>query len=448
MPVMLLLSSAATTERHGTHVRKHPALLLADLRPSFALRYNSSTPFLGLQRNSTRRSGSRLQRGDFVQWIGLVIAIVAALFAEELALGGRPDIQVKLAVGWLLGFGAFCGLVLGCIGAREGWETPTRYASIMLLNMLLSPDNLVVFMMFLKHSKLPLRCHRRVISDGFIFAALLRLVTMLATGKLIEAFAPLQVVLAAAVFAKGLQMTAGMCSHPTESEGEPEAEEPEHHWAVRSLQRVLPVRWSADTDDLYLARDEASGRLHITRTSALMFAIGCSDLTFSSDNITAVLALTRDPFTLSVSKTETFPLPMLCQRPACPQVTMTLSILLLRPVYFLAAAFIDHLDALDAALGVILILIGGKLLLGQAGVEVPVWAVVSAVTAWRLLVMCYIACSSRRGATAAEGGEEKQQKGGADDEGACDSPDTSPRPAIKGELRAAKDVEKDHLLAC
>ena len=93
-------------------------------------------------------------------------------------------------------------------------------------------------------------------------------------------------------------------------------------------------------------------------------------------------------------------------------------------------------------------MIGGKLLLGQAGVEVPVWAVVSAVTAWRLLVMCYIACSSRRGATAAEGGEEKQQKGGADDEGACDSPDTSPRPAIKGELRAAKDVEKDHLLAC
>ncbi|EOD04865.1 hypothetical protein EMIHUDRAFT_107537 [Emiliania huxleyi CCMP1516] len=360
MPVMLLLSSAATTERHGTHVRKHPALLLA---PSFALRYNSSTPFLGLQRNSTRRSGSRLQRGDFVQWIGLVIAIVAALFAEELALGGRPDIQVKLAVGWLLGFGAFCGLVLGCIGAREGWETPTRYASIMLLNMLLSPDNLVVFMMFLKHSKLPLRCHRRVISDGFIFAALLRLVTMLATGKLIEAFAPLQVVLAAAVFAKGLQMTAGMCSHPTESEGEPEAEEPEHHWAVRSLQRVLPVRWSADTDDLYLARDEASGRLHITRTSALMFAIGCSDLTFSSDNITAVLALTRDPFTLSV--------------------TMTLSILLLRPVYFLAAAFIDHLDALDAALGVILILIGGKLLLGQAGVEAQRLRAVLVLTVFR-----------------------------------------------------------------
>ena len=42
------------------------------------------------------------------------------------------------------------------------------------------------------------------------------------------------------------------------------------------------------------------------------------------------------------------------------------AVLLLRPIYFLAAAFIGYLDALDSALGVILILIGGKLLLGQA----------------------------------------------------------------------------------
>ena len=96
-----------------------------------------------------------------------------------------------------------------------------------------------------------------------------------------------------------------------------------------------------------------------------------ADLTFSSDNITAVLALTTDAFTL-----------------AC---TMSLSILLLRPVYFLAAAFVDYLDALDSALGIILVVIGGKLLLSQAGIEVPLGAVVGLLTAWRVAVAAYIA---------------------------------------------------------
>ena len=69
---------------------------------------------------------------------------------------------------------------------------------------------------------------------------------------------------------------------------------------------------------------------------------------------------------------------------------MTLSILALRPVYFLCFAFVDYLDALDSALGVILVVIGGKLLLGLAGVEVPLWAVVLVLTVWRIGVAAYV----------------------------------------------------------
>ena len=69
---------------------------------------------------------------------------------------------------------------------------------------------------------------------------------------------------------------------------------------------------------------------------------------------------------------------------------MTLSILLLRPVYFILADFLQYLDALDLALGVILALIGGKLLLCQFGVEVPLWAFAGVLTAWRVLVAVYV----------------------------------------------------------
>ena len=69
---------------------------------------------------------------------------------------------------------------------------------------------------------------------------------------------------------------------------------------------------------------------------------------------------------------------------------MTLSILMLRPVYFMLAAFIEYLDALDSALGIILILIGAKLCLGQAGFEVPLWMFAGILTAWRVVVAAYV----------------------------------------------------------
>ena len=140
------------------------------------------------------------------------------------------------------------------------------------------------------------------------------------------------------------------------------------HWAVKALARVVPVSWSDDSDGVCILRN--AGRFYVTRTTALIFAIGWCDLTFSSDNITAILALTTDAFTITA--------------------TMTLSILALRPVYFLCFAFVDYLDALDSALGVILVVIGGKLLLGLAGVEVPLWAVVLVLTVWRIGVAAYV----------------------------------------------------------
>ena len=48
--------------------------------------------------------------------------------------------------------------------AGLGYGGKICLATVMLLNAMLSLDNLVVFMMFLKHAELPLHNHRRVIS--------------------------------------------------------------------------------------------------------------------------------------------------------------------------------------------------------------------------------------------------------------------------------------------
>ena len=136
-----------------------------------------------------------------LRWASLALVVALTLGVEEAAMASLREVPVRTASVWLGCFALLCVLLLAAVIALDGGETAAQYASIMMLNVMLSPDNLVVFMMFLKHAGLPLRHHRRVISDGFVLAIALRLGTILATGALLEAFAPLQTLLAALVFA-------------------------------------------------------------------------------------------------------------------------------------------------------------------------------------------------------------------------------------------------------
>jgi predicted tellurium resistance membrane protein TerC len=58
--------------------------------------------------------------------------------------------------------------------------------------------------------------------------------------------------------------------------------------------------------------------------------------------------------------------------------------LFLRPCYFLVAALLGSLGAMNSALAVILILIGSKLVLGLCGVQVPLWVFITLLTASRI----------------------------------------------------------------
>ena len=122
------------------------------------------------------------------RWLLILGVVVVALCVEEAAMSSLEEVSLRTATLWLGGFGGACALVLLALAALEGAATPPLFASIMLMNLALSPDNLVVFMMFLQHAQLPKQHHRRVISDGLLFAVALRLAAMLATSKLLAAF--------------------------------------------------------------------------------------------------------------------------------------------------------------------------------------------------------------------------------------------------------------------
>mmetsp|Transcript_14460 Transcript_14460/g.32754 ORF Transcript_14460/g.32754 Transcript_14460/m.32754 type:complete len:161 (-) Transcript_14460:454-936(-) len=123
--------------------------------------------------------------------------------------------------------------------------------------------------------------------------------------------------------------------------------------------------WSDQTGDAYFVRDQRN-RLCITRMAALVIAIAFTDLAFATDSITSVLTTTSD-----------VPLIIMSQ---------CLSIMLLRPIYFLLAAVLLQMDAINSILALILITIGTKIFLSAADVEVPTWLFVGALTAWRVLM--------------------------------------------------------------
>ena len=112
----------------------------------------------------------------------------------------------------------------------------------------------------------------------------------------------------------------------------------------------MPLYWSDSTGGRYLARDE-SGRLCATRMTIAVAAICFSDVLFAMDSVPVVLSLTTSPFLLVTSQ--------------------AMSLLWLRPVYFLLAALASYLDSMQQALAVVLVLIASKIFLESAGVEVP-----------------------------------------------------------------------------
>ena len=387
---------ASSTQPHASHKKASHELDEARIAAIVASAQQAAAAPTTTGSAAGAGGGASGTASSSTRWLLVLGVVVLALCAEEAAMSSLDDVSMRTASIWLGGFGGACALVLLALVPLEGSSAPPLYASIMLINVALSPDNLVVFMMFLQHAQLPRRHHRRVISDGLLFAVALRLSAMLATSKLLAAFSSLQMLLAVAVLAKGVQMVLEAWLGPR-CEGKAAAAEPPpnaaDHWAVRSLQRFVPIRWDDDTDGVCLARgaDESGGSgLYVTRTTALVVAIGCSDLTFSSDNIASVLAISTDAFVVVT--------------------TMTLSMLLLRPLYFLAAGAVDYADTLDGVLGVVLVLIGGKLCLAQLGVEVPLALVVGLLTAWRVAAAAYVLCRRRRRAVPVNDEEDEVEE--------------------------------------
>jgi len=316
------------------------------------------------------------------------------LLIEWYVLHQVPRITLPIACVWALFWSlliVLAAVLLWCCAARS---QAVLFLLCITLNGMLSGDNLFVFMMLLQQMHLHRAHHRRAISDGMLAALPVRTLIVLCGAALLERFSVLLLVFGAVLFVLGARMlfegdttadladlagsqasqgstrSASPIMRPMgQDHGTSEMQEtPSEHWSLQLVRSLMPLRWDDDSDEGYLARDEA-GRLCATRLLVVVVGVTTSDILFAMDSTPALVSVTTSPFILVLS--------------------LAFSLLGLRPLYFMLAAIAAHIGSMQQALGVVLLLIATKILLEGLGASVPLLSFVGILASWRVLSLLW-----------------------------------------------------------
>jgi tellurite resistance protein TerC len=264
---------------------------------------------------------------------GFMLAVIF-LLALDLGVFQRKAHAVKLkeALAWSivwvvlsLSFGAW---IYFHHGSKNGLEFLTGY----LIEYALSVDNIFVFILIFSFFKVPAHLHHKVLFWGILGALIMRAAFILAGAALIGTFHWIIYLFGAFLVYTGIKILR---------QGETEVE-PEHNPLVRLFQRFVPMTSEYSTGKFFVRH---TGKILATPLALVLITAETTDLVFAVDSIPAIFGITQDPFIVYTSN-------------VC-------AILGLRSMYFLLASVIDRFVYLGKGLGIVLMFIGAKMLLGK-----------------------------------------------------------------------------------
>ena len=293
-------------------------------------------------------------------WLGF-FAFVAVLLALDLGVLHRkaktPTIRSAAywTAGWM-GLGlAFTGFVYlmyehSWLGAtlvepskRPGSDASIMYVSAFLLEYALSVDNIFVISLLFRSFRVPSKYQHRVLFWGILGAIGFRLVMLAGGAYVANRFDFVFYVFGGYLVWQGAKLMI------------PKGEEEEDHdksLAVRTLRRFVPVV-DGDHGGKFVVR--INGKRALTTIAVCLVTIELTDVVFALDSIPAVLSVSKDTFIMVTSN--------------------IFAIMGLRSLYFVLAGAMDKFKYLTIALGVLLIVIGAKMIahvgVGGYHVEIP-----------------------------------------------------------------------------
>jgi tellurite resistance protein TerC len=234
------------------------------------------------------------------------------------------------------------------MGAPAGLEFFTSY----IVEKSLSIDNIFLFLLIFEGLRVPANLQHRVLYYGVAGALAMRGVFVFGGIALLN-----RVHWVLFVFGAILLVTAVRMLVTEESSAEPE-----RHWLLRAIRKVLPVTPSY-SGERFLVRQ--SGRWNATPLLLALVAVETADIVFAVDSVPAVLAITRDTFIAYSSN--------------------VFAILGLRALYFALADLLPRFRFLRFGLAAILLFTGLKMIASDRvhlsnGVSLAVIAGIMALT--------------------------------------------------------------------
>ncbi|GAB2785827.1 TerC family protein [Amycolatopsis magusensis] len=270
-------------------------------------------------------------------WL-VTIGLVIALLAVDLVLAAvRPHrVGFAEATAWsvfyvlvAIGFGVWFMLAYG-------GEAGTEYFAGYIVEKSLSVDNLFVFVIIMTTFAVPEEHQHKVLTFGIVLALLMRALFIAVGATLLSLFSFMFLVFGLILIFTAVQLFRHRDEDP----------DVENNVVVKAARRVLPT-----TEDYVGGRlvTRVDGRRMVTPLFVVLVAIGGVDLLFALDSIPAVFGVTEEAYIVFAAN--------------------AFALLGLRALFFLVKGLLDRLVYLSAGLALILALIGVKLILHWAHVD-------------------------------------------------------------------------------
>ena len=287
----------------------------------------------------------------FYFWI-LFNLFALGMLVLDLRVFHRPGrvVGFRGALGLSLLYVALAAAFAGILYFWQGQQSALEFVTGYVLELSLSVDNLFLFLVIFNFFAVPEQQQHRVLFWGVIGALLLRGIFIGAGVGLLQRFHWLLFLFGALLIYSGIRVCV-MGEHKIDPAANP---------IVRAFRSWMPVTEGYHGGRFFLRNAGDNGRLYATPLLIVLLVIETTDVLFAVDSIPAILAITLNAFIVYTSN--------------------VFAILGLRSLYFAVSGLIKLFRFLHYGLGVVLALVGVKMLASDY-FKVPIVVTLSTVAA-------------------------------------------------------------------
>jgi tellurite resistance protein TerC len=281
--------------------------------------------------------------------MGFLVLVLALLGFDLRFFNRKPHVISSRAATlwsavWVVLAVIFCASIYFWRGPHDALDFLAAY----IIEVSLSLDNLIVFVVIFTSAAVPLQYQHRVLFWGILGVLVTRGVFVFAGVELISHFHWFLYVLGIFLVVAGARLLG-------KGRGE---FDPAHSPMLTLIRKLLPITPTYEGGKFFVRRE---GRLFATPLLLVLLMIEITDVFFAVDSISAVFSVTQDPFVVYTSN--------------------IFAVLGLRALYFLLAGAVMRFRYLQHGLAVVLMFAGAKMLIAPV-VRIP--------TGWALLVILVV----------------------------------------------------------